>query len=439
MSQILQPNFEPRFIAVAGPSGAGKTTILNALIALRPDRYARPLSYTSRPRRVGEDDAEYRFVDAGYILSLHAAGRLANLDSVYGHYYAMDADSIRSILASNRAAVKEIHADNIPPLRRAHPALLSVLVVSPEGDLESASTAEGRSDRFTQDADRYAREDASQFDVTYRRTGGEPVARTASNLDVVLNAVCSTADYFPPAPQIDSMSGSGYELIAPEFTESLRITTANFHTITQDFFQGAIRQLVPPSSPCLEIGPGGGWLRRALEWPDVAYVCADISRTMLLKSRGPSEQAVCATARNLPFAEGTFDSVFASLADSYCYPAALCEIRRVLRSGGSLLLSSPAREWADAIRSPTSRHATSFRLRDGRDIPVYSFALALQELGSLVELCGFEVEEAAAMTGARLDPSAVAPAVLQAARTLGVAVSDLPIVNCVHARKAAEL
>lgn len=438
MNQALQPIFVPRFVAVAGPSGVGKTTILNALIALRPDRYARPVSYTSRARRPGEGDAEYRFVDAGYILSLQAAGRLANLDSVYGHYYAMNSESIQLILASGRAAVKEIHASNIPPLQHAHPTLLSVLVVSPEGELEPASTAKGRSDRVAQDTDRYAREDVSRFDVVYRRTGGEPVARTARNLDVVLNAVCSTAGYFPPAPQIDSMSGNGYELIAPEFTESLRITTANFHTVTHDFFQSAIRQFVLPNSPCLEIGPGGGWLRSALKWPDAAYVCTDISRTMLLKSHGQSGQAVCATARNLPFAEGAFDTVFASLADSYCYPAALCEIRRVLRPSGSLLLSSPAREWADAIRSPSARNATSFRLRDGRDIPVHSFALALKELGSLVELCGFEIEKAAAMTGARLDPSAVAPAVLQAARTLGVAVSDLPIVNCVHARKAAE-
>ncbi len=68
-------------------------------------------------------------------------------------------------------------------------------------------------------------------------------------------------------------------------------------------------------------------------------VAADLTLRMLTEARELGvERCVCADATNLPFADGSFDAVFAGygMRNFPDLPAALREIHRVLRSGGRL-------------------------------------------------------------------------------------------------------
>ena len=49
-------------VMVGGRSGVGKTSIIDFLVKNQGERYARPLSYTSRLKRNGEGCEEYNFI-----------------------------------------------------------------------------------------------------------------------------------------------------------------------------------------------------------------------------------------------------------------------------------------------------------------------------------------------------------------------------------------
>ena len=80
-------SFKAKFVAIGGKSGIGKTTLINSLIAIYPSIFRRPISYTTRQRREGEDKSEYIFISTDEIKLLFEQGKLVNLDFNYGNYY----------------------------------------------------------------------------------------------------------------------------------------------------------------------------------------------------------------------------------------------------------------------------------------------------------------------------------------------------------------
>ena len=79
--------FETKFVAVGGRSGVGKTTLVNQLLKMYPMRFKRPLSYTTREKRMGENENEYCFVSHSKMLTLYKQGKLANIDFNYNNFY----------------------------------------------------------------------------------------------------------------------------------------------------------------------------------------------------------------------------------------------------------------------------------------------------------------------------------------------------------------
>ena len=48
-------SFKAKFVAIGGKSGVGKTSLVKNLITFYPNTFRRPISYTTRKRRDGED------------------------------------------------------------------------------------------------------------------------------------------------------------------------------------------------------------------------------------------------------------------------------------------------------------------------------------------------------------------------------------------------
>lgn len=107
------------------------------------------------------------------------------------------------------------------------------------------------------------------------------------------------------------------------------------------------RLLRHPPGRLLDVGCGTGALetRLAAQWPETPLVGADLSKEMLAAARRKLEDRpvvsfVQASADALPFADAHFDLIASASAFHY-FPrpvAALREMRRVLRSGGALVL-----------------------------------------------------------------------------------------------------
>jgi ubiquinone/menaquinone biosynthesis C-methylase UbiE len=107
----------------------------------------------------------------------------------------------------------------------------------------------------------------------------------------------------------------------------------------------------------LELGHGPGHLLVAMRSSQIKLYGLDLSRPMghLARRRNPDAALVRADGRHSPFAAGSFDQLVATFPTEYIlHPDTLAGIRRVLASGGQLLIVPVA--WLRG-RNPLSRAA----------------------------------------------------------------------------------
>ena len=77
----------PLLFVISAPSGGGKTTLCQELLATRKDM-ARAITCTTRAARPGEKDGvDYYFLDAGTFLKRVQAGHFLEHATVYGNSY----------------------------------------------------------------------------------------------------------------------------------------------------------------------------------------------------------------------------------------------------------------------------------------------------------------------------------------------------------------
>lgn len=140
----------------------------------------------------------------------------------------------------------------------------------------------------------------------------------------------------------------------------------------------------------LDLAAGTGELieRMVESDPDLQIVGLDVSRGMLLqsirKSLARSWKPVQGDGARLPFADGSFDAVLCANA-FHIFPrpeAVLGEIRRVLRDGGTLILT----DWCDDYLS-CKVCSLYLRLTD----PSFHRAYTLNECRRMLESAGFSV------------------------------------------------
>lgn len=373
-----QPKASP--ILFSGASGIGKTTLIQSLIAAHPELYARPVSLTTRPRREGEGDLEYRFVSAEEFERYAAEGKLANSDSVYGNHYGITTDSLRTLCADSICPVKEVRPENHHKIRADFPGTLSVLLTSlrpPSFDGDKA-----REERMRSDSEYFQDLDHDQFDLIIPVPDRASLAEGVEHLHRTLVCLLTLADEYPPASKIEPVNRVNYAVVMPEFHDETRPTTANFHDLTRKFWS-RVAASVPAGAAILELGVGNGWLMKAADWPEVSYLGADI-----VSAGDP--RIVVASCRELPFASNSFDYVLASLADPFLFPAALREVHRVMKPGAVFAFTSPAREWSELLRSEGAANRTVFHLKSGERATVYSFCVDRAWFQNTLPLCGFQ-------------------------------------------------
>jgi guanylate kinase len=79
----------PLLVLISAPSGGGKTTLCQQLLAARSNM-TRAVTCTTRPPRAGERDGlDYYFLDAGSFLKRVQAGNFLEHATVYGNSYGI--------------------------------------------------------------------------------------------------------------------------------------------------------------------------------------------------------------------------------------------------------------------------------------------------------------------------------------------------------------
>jgi guanylate kinase len=116
---------------VTAPSGAGKTSLINALLA--DDRaLTLSVSYTTRPPRPGEQDGrEYHFVDLPRFEAMLERGEFLESAEVHGHRYGTSQKVIDEVRARGRDLVLEIDWQGAEQLRRLYPQSIGIFILPP--------------------------------------------------------------------------------------------------------------------------------------------------------------------------------------------------------------------------------------------------------------------------------------------------------------------
>ena len=116
---------------VSAPSGAGKTTLVAALLAT--DRHVRKsISYTTRACRPGEEHGRhYYFVQREEFERLRKAGEFLETATVHGNLYGTSRRTVETECASGRDVVLEIDWQGAAQVRKLKPDAVSIFVLPP--------------------------------------------------------------------------------------------------------------------------------------------------------------------------------------------------------------------------------------------------------------------------------------------------------------------
>lgn len=120
-----------RLFVIAAPSGAGKTSLVHALMQREPAlRFS--ISYTTRPRRATEvHGRDYFFVSREQFDRMAAAGEFLEHATVFDNSYGTPRAEVERSLAEGQDLILEIDWQGARQVRRALPESRSVFILPP--------------------------------------------------------------------------------------------------------------------------------------------------------------------------------------------------------------------------------------------------------------------------------------------------------------------
>ena len=135
---------------VAAPSGAGKSSIVNAVLA-RDANISLSISFTSRSPRPGERHAQhYNFVDETQFQRMIDAGDFFEHARVFGDWKGTARQSVEPAMAQGRDVLLEIDWQGARQVRARVPDAVSVYILPPSrAALEQRMRARGQDSEET--------------------------------------------------------------------------------------------------------------------------------------------------------------------------------------------------------------------------------------------------------------------------------------------------
>jgi len=130
---------------VTAPSGAGKTSLINAVLA-QDSRLRLSVSYTTRPPRPAEQNGrEYHFVDDATFVAMLERGEFLESAQVHGHRYGTSQATVAGALEGGHDLVLEIDWQGAQQVRRLIPQCIGIFLLPPSlPELERRLRARGQ-------------------------------------------------------------------------------------------------------------------------------------------------------------------------------------------------------------------------------------------------------------------------------------------------------
>jgi guanylate kinase len=120
-----------RLFVVAAPSGAGKTSLVKALMQRQPQiRFS--VSYTTRKPRAGEvDGRDYHFVTRERFAEMVERGEFLEHAQVFDNYYGTGVETVRAALGQGAQLLLEIDWQGARQVRARLPEASSIFILPP--------------------------------------------------------------------------------------------------------------------------------------------------------------------------------------------------------------------------------------------------------------------------------------------------------------------
>ncbi len=123
-----------RVLCVTGASGAGKGTVVAALLKRHGD-IALSVSTTTRKKRVGEiDGVDYHFVRREEFDALESLGEFVETTEIYGNRYGTTFDAVDEIVESGRTVMLELDTRGARFVAAEYPHAIIVYLRAPSVD-----------------------------------------------------------------------------------------------------------------------------------------------------------------------------------------------------------------------------------------------------------------------------------------------------------------
>src|SRR5712664_3810323 len=130
---------------ITAPSGAGKTSLIDALTREDPSlKFS--VSYTTRAPRPGEKDGvDYHFVDDATFLAMRSRGEFLESAEVHGYRYGTSKKVILDALERGDNLILEIDWQGAQQVRKLYPDTVGVFILPPSiEELERRMRARGQ-------------------------------------------------------------------------------------------------------------------------------------------------------------------------------------------------------------------------------------------------------------------------------------------------------
>ena len=169
---------------IAGPSGAGKDSVIQRLVQLYPERFQFVITVTTRPPRSGErDGVEYRFMDRAEFERRIADDQFFEWAEVYGRLYGSLYSTIADIRAAGKLPLMRVDVQGAERIQKLAPNALLVSIVPPSLDV-LRGWLEGRGDTDPEEMDRRMSMAAEEIARLKKLKGCHEILNVPNNLDL---------------------------------------------------------------------------------------------------------------------------------------------------------------------------------------------------------------------------------------------------------------
>ncbi len=130
---------------ISAPSGAGKTSLIKALLR-QVDDLTVSVSHTTRAPRAGEIDGEdYHFIDVNRFQQLQAQNAFLEQAQVFGHFYGTARQSMQTLLNQGMDVILEIDWQGATQVRQQFLQAVSIFIFPPSyAELAQRLSARGQ-------------------------------------------------------------------------------------------------------------------------------------------------------------------------------------------------------------------------------------------------------------------------------------------------------